>query len=74
LQRLHGCGKQKKKELSPKETTDVLVNPLVLLTLQASKKIADFSGGRRTSVLTFPAPSSGEDGSTKEGATLQCKL
>lgn len=31
-----------------------------------SKKIADFSRGRRTSVLTFLAPYSGEDGSTRE--------
>lgn len=60
LQRLHGCEKQSKKGLTPKETTALgSINP-------ASNKRADFSKGSRTSGLTFPALYSGEDGSARE--------
>lgn len=63
LQRLNSCEKQSKKELPPKKKTAV-GKPLG--SNSASKKTANFSRGSRTSVLTFPALYSGEDGSTTE--------
>lgn len=64
LQRLHGCGKQSKKRTVPRRQQ--LFGKALGSTNPVSKKIVDFSTGSRTTVLTFPALYSGDDGSTRE--------